>query len=107
MDQSGSSSKFQWERLFGSFQSIAASITARSPPAYVNLLFRVLEYLETGTPQHCFSAGAVRDPPVGLIVRILVLDEMHYRVAWLVEHFGFENRIIHFDPWKLAASPHQ
>src|SRR5690349_10666583 len=67
MVQPGSISKFQWDRLFGSFQNITAS-TIRRSPAHVDLFFGMVENLEPGAAQHGFRAGAVGNPPVGGIV---------------------------------------
>src|SRR5437899_7996899 len=73
---SGSSSKFQCDRLFGSFQSITASTTAFRPPADVDLRLRMFQDLEACTAQHGFAAGTVGNPPVGGVVRVAVLHEV-------------------------------
>src|SRR5207248_289096 len=90
MRHSGSSSKSQCERLFGSFQIIAASITRSSPRygrertparvhllprAHVHLLLGVAEDAEARAPQHRLRAGAVGEPPVGVVSRVGALDE--------------------------------
>src|SRR5581483_1665641 len=80
---SGSIVKSQWDRLFGSFQNLIASITAAAPgptraaaprarppgdagqaPADEHLLLRMREELEAGAAEHRLGAGAVGDPPV-------------------------------------------
>src|SRR5947199_4252020 len=68
---SGSSSKSQCERLFGSFQSITAS-TGMDVflPADVDLILRVIDDAEAAAAQHRFYAGAVRNPPVRRILSI-------------------------------------
>src|SRR4051794_36865650 len=68
---SGSISKFQCERLFGSFQNITESTMGRRlAPADVYLFFGMLDDLETRAAQHGFRARAIRNPPVRRIVRI-------------------------------------
>src|SRR6185312_2924822 len=78
--QSGSSSKFQCERLFGSFHSITAS-TTRSPPAHVDLFLGMIGDRKARTTQHRLRAGAIGNPPVGGIVRVRALHEVHSGIA--------------------------
>src|SRR5206468_12762979 len=84
----GSISKFQCERLFGSFQSITASTTRRPPFADVDLRLGMRRDLEPGAAQHGLGAGAVGNPPVGGIVRIAVLHKVQHWVSGILVFFG-------------------
>src|SRR5438270_9553543 len=105
MRQSGSISKFQWERLLGSFHSMTASTTARPPLTDVDLVFRMSGDFEAGAAQHGFCAGAVRNPPVSGIVRIAPLDEIHSRISRIQENLLFRERVIAFDPGDVLTTP--
>src|SRR3954467_6624154 len=79
---SGSSSKSQCERLFGSFQSITASTGMDAfLAADVDLVLGMIDDTEAAAAQHRFDAGAVRNPPVRRILSVLFLDEIHQRIA--------------------------
>src|SRR5215468_1858063 len=97
MDQSGSSSKFQCDRLFGSFQNIAASSMRTPSAADVDLLLGLVEDFESSAAQHRFGAGPVGDPPIGGIVRVALLDEVHCGESGLIEYVRFEKRIVLLD----------
>src|SRR3954454_11908545 len=88
MLQSLSISKSQCDRLFGSFHNFIAS-TTRVPPGYPadqHLLFRMVDDVKAGAPEHCLRARKIRDPPVRVVIRVLVLHEIHQRVAILFKH---------------------
>src|SRR4051812_24013354 len=87
--QPRSISKFQCDRLFGSFQSITASTTRpsssrgiyraivlgrRPPAADEHLRLGTIRDGEAGAAQHRFHAAAVRHPPVRRVARVLALD---------------------------------
>ena len=55
--------------------------------ADVDFIFRLRLNRETRGAQHRFDTCAVRHPPVGLVVRIAVLDEVHLRIAGVVEMY--------------------
>src|SRR3954471_19455104 len=91
---SGSSSKSQCERLFGSFHSITASIIdvlrvldlgPLPAAADVDLVLGMIADHEAGAAQHRLHAGAVRDPPVRRIAGVALLHEVHARESTLVE----------------------
>src|SRR3954468_8503207 len=82
--QPGSISKFQCERLLGSFQSITAS-TMRASSADVNLVLRLVHDGKTRTAQHRLHTGTVGDPPVRGIVRVAMLHKIHLRISGLQE----------------------
>src|SRR5579871_463856 len=105
--QPGSISKFQCDRLLGSFHSITASITAQSPSTEVNLLFRPVENLKPGAAQHGFQAGAVGNPPVRWIVAVPLLDEVQRRIARSRKDIGFAERIILFERLDIRAAAQQ
>src|SRR3954462_289268 len=100
--QPGSSSRSQCDLLLGSFQILAASIMAGSPrripravglrplaaPAQVDFLFRVRGDSESGAAQHGLDAAAIRNPPVGRIVGVAVLDEVQLRIVVAIELVG-------------------
>src|SRR4051794_19822990 len=100
---SGSSSKSQCERLFGSFHNITASIMialcvldvgAHAGAADVHLVLGMIEDHESRAAQHGFHAGPVRNPPVRRIAGIALLHEVHPRIAALVEDGGLRKRIV-------------
>src|SRR5690242_21961122 len=66
----------------------------RLAPAYVYLFFRMIDDLETSAAQHRLDTCAIRNPPVGGIIRVALLDEIHRRVAGLVEDVALPERII-------------
>src|SRR5690349_2927122 len=53
--------------------------------ADVNLGFRMLDDLESGAAEHGLHAGGIRRPPVRGIVGVAMFDEMHLRIARIVE----------------------
>ena len=59
---------------------------------------------EAGTAQHGFRARAVGNPPVGRVVRVLVLDEVHHRVAWRVELLLLPELIVPRDLPRLGGA---
>src|SRR5215472_7535077 len=105
--QSLSSLKSQWDRLLGSFHSITASTIRHQSAmrkTVFRLLKRACEFViqnvfpflhdlsGTANPrfrlrvrldfqaraaQHAFHGAVVRDPPVGRVPGVLVLDEIH------------------------------
>src|SRR5258708_27684267 len=91
---SGSSSKFQCERLLGSFQSITASITMTPPVADVHFVFRMARDVEARAAQHGLAAGLVRNPPIGRVVRVLLLHEVHCRVARILKDGGLGKIVV-------------
>src|SRR5829696_2716329 len=79
---SGSSSKFQCDLLFGSFQNMTASTTGNllvEIAADVDFFLGVIANLEARAPQHGFHASSVRDPPIRRVAGVLSFDEMHSR----------------------------
>src|SRR4051812_42375407 len=84
--QSGSSSKFQCERLFGSFQSIAASTMILSSFADVNFIRWIAHNLEAGTPQHGLHARTIGNPPVCWIVGIAAFDKVHNGITRAIKN---------------------
>src|SRR5207302_9386477 len=101
--QSLSSSKSQWDMLFGSFQNITESIMGGVHRSWFevgeggvaadeDLGLGMGHDGEAGAAQHRFDRRAIRDPPVGLVAGILVLDEMQFRVPRRVEHSPFRKR---------------
>src|SRR5256885_6305195 len=52
--------------------------------AHVSLRLGMCDYLQTRTAQHAFYGPAVRYPPIGRIIGIAVLNEVH---AWKVRIF--------------------
>src|ERR671930_810026 len=123
--QSLSSWKSQWDMLFGSFQIITAStgISAlHSPgrihragvslldgllerPAHVDLGMRMIDQLETGGSQHGLGAGPVGDPPVGGILRELLLDEVQLGELGAVEDLLLGERIVVLHAHGAAGAP--
>src|SRR5579872_4525541 len=90
----GSISKFQWERLFGSFQSITESTTGLTPLADVHFLFRMIDDGKTCAAQHRFRAGAIGNPPVGGIVRVSLFHKVHRRIRGLFENRSLPEAIV-------------
>src|SRR3954471_21964992 len=114
--QSGSSLKSQCERLFGSFHNITASTMAcdfsrccftfslEQPSdfqvedvlpiarlqfagdAYPGLRLGMIHDLKPARAQHRFRRGTVRDPPIGGIACVLVLDKERCRPARVLEN---------------------
>src|SRR5947207_2519779 len=101
--QFGSIWKSQWERLFGSFQNITASITRLPPSANENLLLGVVRDLEACAAQHRLSRGAIGDPPVGVVSRVPLLDEVHLREIGPLKDLALGKRIVVFDRSGLRA----
>src|SRR3954447_236898 len=100
---SGSISKSQCERVFWSFYSITASIMIASgvldvgpcaAAADIDLVLGMVSDRESRAAKHRFHAGPVRNPPVRRIAGIALLDEVHARIAALVEDARFEERIV-------------
>src|SRR5437867_2764701 len=104
--QPGSRWKSQCERLFGSFQNITASIT-NPPLANEDFLLGTVDDLETGAAQHGFRAGAVRDPPVGVIARIRMLNEKHPGKRGPIEDFAIGERVVLFERLDFEAAAKQ
>src|SRR3954453_20143261 len=109
----GSISKSQCDLLLGSFQIITASTNrsllraARAPLADVYLFFGMIGDIEAGTPQHRLHTGAIRDPPVRAVTRIMMLNEVHFREVIVVEDVSLPERVIVFDLENgLAAALH-
>src|SRR3954452_4505396 len=102
---SGSSSKSQCDKLFGSFQSITAS-TGMDVflAADVDLALGMIDDTEAAAAQHRLHAGAVRNPPVRRIFRILFLDEIHQRIAVALEHRVIPERIVVGDTGHVVAA---
>jgi hypothetical protein len=57
----------------------------------------MLDDLEPGAAEHGFHAGRVRGPPVGRIIRIAMLDEVHLRVARIVEMLRLPEGVVLLD----------
>ena len=68
--QPGSISKFQCDRLFGSFQNMTASTTGVPPSTDVDFLFRMVLDLEPCAAQHGLRARTIGNPPVSRIMRV-------------------------------------
>src|SRR5258708_3292183 len=60
----------------------------------INLRLRMTGDLKAGTAQHGFDTGAVRDPPIGRIVGVSTLDEVHFGVAGTLENLGVPEVVI-------------
>src|SRR6476620_1573706 len=70
---SGSSSKFQCDLLFGSFQNITASTMGHllvEMATDVHFLLGVIEDLVTRTAQHRLDTRSIWHPPICRVVRI-------------------------------------
>src|SRR5436305_1913631 len=102
---SESSSKSPCERLFGSFQSITAS-TGMDVflAADVDLTLEMIDDAEAAAAQHRLDARAVRNPPVGRILGVLFLDEIHQRIAVALEHRVIPERIVVGDAGHVVAA---
>src|SRR4051812_13636486 len=102
---SGSSSKSQCDRLFGSFQSITAS-TGMDVflAADVDLALGMIDDAEAAAAQHRLDARAVRNPPVRRILRVLLLDEIHQRIAVALKHRVIPERIVVGDAGHVVAA---
>src|SRR4051812_22458303 len=107
MAQSGSISKFQCERLFGSFQSIVASTTRRSPSADIDFLFCTIQDIKPGASQQSLDTRPIGYPPVGRIVGIAVLDKLHGRKTGLLKYFSFRERVVLLHRLNLLGAAHQ
>src|SRR4051812_21941351 len=96
--QPGSISKSQCDRLFGSFQIIAASSTPFLQTARQRMEYGAVGRLahehfgvgpfgdaEPGAAQHRFGAGGVRDPPVAGVAGVALLDEVQPGPGRVVE----------------------
>src|SRR2546423_14053136 len=117
--QSGSICGSQCDLLLGSFQIIAASIMSLAPlrihsaaaiwslaaPANIDFAFRVGRDHEAGAAQHGLYAGAVRNPPVGPVFRIFMLDEVQLGISNIVEMLRLPEVIILLQPRQLGAAP--
>src|SRR5215203_2051 len=93
--QPGSSSKSQWDMLFGSFQNITASTMIRSLHVVGSLqqwdfepgltgrftdehfLFGLIENVEPGAAQHRAGTREIRNPPVCGVACVSLFDETH------------------------------
>src|SRR5689334_3799019 len=63
--------------------------------------------LKTRAAQHGAEAGPIRDPPVGAVARISMLDEMHPGVTGRVEDAALREGIVFLEVSKnVAASLH-
>src|SRR3954454_8932655 len=102
---SGSSSKSQCDRLFGSFQSITAS-TGMDVflAADVDLALGMIDDAEAAAAQHRLDARAVRNPPVRRILRVFFLDEIHQRIAVALKHRVVPERIVVRDAGHVVAA---
>src|SRR3954447_6481445 len=74
-------------RSFGTSCGVDRSVVLRPRrlPAEIDLALGMGEDGKTSAAQHGFDAGAVRCPPVGGVIGIFVLDEMHLGIARTVE----------------------
>jgi hypothetical protein len=63
------------------------------PFADIDFSLRVADNLKSGTPQHGLDAGAIRNPPVGRVAGVAMLDKVRYGIPRLVENFRFAERI--------------
>src|SRR5690606_35488118 len=95
-DQSGSISKSQCDALLSSFQIITASTMRKLLVANTeeDLVLRRGQDAQAGGAQHRLDAGAVRDPPVGRIAGVPLLDEVYERVAGRAENAGLLERVV-------------
>src|SRR5581483_8567227 len=98
MRHSGSTSKSQWDMLFGSFHSITASTICLLPNVRrifstdVDFVFGIVEDRKSRVAQHGLYACFIWNPPVGWIVRVTVLDEAHLGKSRVVKHRGLLER---------------
>src|SRR5438046_986428 len=60
----------------------------------IYLRLRMVEDLEAGATQHRLRAGPVRNPPVRLVSRVLLLDEVQPRVTGPLEEAGLRERVV-------------
>src|SRR4051812_41834216 len=102
---SGSSSKSQCDRLFGSFQSITASTGMDVLlTADVDLALGMIDDAEAAAAQHRLVARAVRNPPVRRILSVFFLDEIHQRIAVALKYRVVPERIVVRDAGDVVAA---
>src|SRR5689334_18229260 len=70
----------------------------------IDLFLRVLKDREAGTAEHRLDRRPVRNPPVRLVLRVAVLDEMHSREKRLLENFGVGDWVILLQRLYFTAS---
>src|SRR3954464_12486618 len=60
----------------------------RAPAAKIDLILRLRLDSKAGRAKHSLNTGSVGNPPVGLVMGIAVLDEVHLRIPGLVKRSG-------------------
>ncbi len=79
-------------------------VSAFIAPANKNFLLRVALDAKAGTAQHGFGASAIRDPPIGWILRVAIFDEVHFGEAGVVEDGALPKWIIRLNGRPGAAA---
>jgi hypothetical protein len=74
------------------------------PAAEIDLVLRPGFDTKAGGAKHGFDAGSIGDPPVGLVVGVAVLDEVHLGIAGLVEGSRGVEVVIRFGTYDVAAA---
>ena len=77
----------------------------RLPAAKINFLLRVGFEPESCRAEHRLHAGAIWNPPVGLIMRVAVFNEMQLRIGRIVELCNGMEIVIRFHIHHLSATP--
>jgi hypothetical protein len=76
----------------------------RLPAAEIDLVFRLGLDTKAGGAKHGFDASSVGNPPVGLVVGVAVLDEVHLGVAGLVEGSRGVKVVVGLGTYDVAAA---
>src|SRR4051794_5032436 len=108
--QPASISKSQCDLLLGSFQIMTASTnrsllrTSGAPLANVNFFLGMIQDVEPRTAKHRLDTRTIRDPPVGAVSGVVMLNKVHSRKAILIEDIRLPERVIAFDGIHFLAS---
>src|SRR5438270_7999218 len=86
---------------------MTASTTAIAPLADVDLVLGMLNNLKARAAQHGLGAGAIWDPPVGGVVRVAVLDEVHRGIGGVLENAGLPEWVVALERRDFAAAAHE
>jgi hypothetical protein len=74
------------------------------PTAEIDLIFRLGLDTKAGGAKHGFDASPIGNPPVGLVVGVAVLDEVHLGVAGLVEGRRSVEVVVRLGTYDVAAA---